>query len=61
MDLMGPMQTESLGKKKYVFVCVDDYSRFTWIRFLRSKSETAKVCINICRRLQREQRKNTLS
>ncbi|KAA0048272.1 putative gag-pol polyprotein [Cucumis melo var. makuwa] len=29
MDLMGPMQTESLGGKKYVFVVVDDFSHFT--------------------------------
>ncbi|KAA0032128.1 gag-pol polyprotein [Cucumis melo var. makuwa] len=29
MDLMGPMQTESLGGKKYVLVAVDDLSRFT--------------------------------
>ena len=28
-DLMGPMQIESLGGKKYVFVAVNDYSRFT--------------------------------
>ena len=26
MDLMGPMQTESLGGKKYVLVVVDDFS-----------------------------------
>lgn len=43
MDLMGPMQTESIGKKKYVFACVDDYSRFTWVDFLKDKSETFQV------------------
>ncbi|KAA0034930.1 putative gag-pol polyprotein [Cucumis melo var. makuwa] len=32
LDLMGPMQTESFGGKKYALVVVDDYSRFTWIR-----------------------------
>ncbi|KAI9196517.1 hypothetical protein LWI28_024592 [Acer negundo] len=26
MDLMGHMQTESLGGKRYIFVCVDDFS-----------------------------------
>jgi hypothetical protein len=35
MDLMGPMQVESFGGKKYIFVCVDDYSRYTWVRFIR--------------------------
>ena len=42
MDLMGPMQKESIGGKKYVFVLVDDYTRFTWVRFIREKSETAE-------------------
>ena len=41
MDLMGPMQTESLGGKIYIYVYfVDDFSRFTWTYFLREKSET---------------------
>jgi hypothetical protein len=29
VDLMGPMQVESLGGKRYAFVVVDDYSRYT--------------------------------
>ncbi|KAA0055873.1 gag-pol polyprotein [Cucumis melo var. makuwa] len=29
IDLMGPMQTESLGRKWYAIVCVDDFSRYT--------------------------------
>ena len=29
MDLMGPMQVESIGGKRYAFVCVDDFSRFS--------------------------------
>ncbi|XP_010436642.1 PREDICTED: uncharacterized protein LOC104720436 [Camelina sativa] len=40
MDLMGPMQVESLAGKKYVFVLVDDYSRYNWVRFIREKSDT---------------------
>ncbi|KAK1565465.1 hypothetical protein Q3G72_027340 [Acer saccharum] len=40
MDLMGPMQIESLGGKRYIFVCIDHFSRFTWTYFLREKSET---------------------
>ena len=42
MDLMGPMQKESIGGKKYVFVLVDDYTRFTWVRFIRENSETVE-------------------
>ena len=29
MDLMGPMQVESLGGKRYAFVSVDDFSRYS--------------------------------
>nr|GFC53887.1 putative ribonuclease H-like domain-containing protein [Tanacetum cinerariifolium] len=43
MDLCGPMRTESLNKKKYIMVIVDDYTRFGWVRLLRTKDETPKV------------------
>ena len=33
MDLFGPTRTLSLGGKKYDFVIVDDYSRYTWVYF----------------------------
>ncbi|CAL2227895.1 unnamed protein product [Prunus armeniaca] len=35
MDLVGPIQTLSLGGKKYILVMVDDFSRFTWVSFLQ--------------------------
>ncbi|GJW24104.1 retrovirus-related pol polyprotein from transposon TNT 1-94 [Tanacetum coccineum] len=41
MDLCGPMRTESINGKKYVLVIVDDYTRFVWLRILRSKDETS--------------------
>nr|GFB91758.1 retrovirus-related Pol polyprotein from transposon TNT 1-94 [Tanacetum cinerariifolium] len=40
MDLCGPMRVESVNGKKHILVIVDDYSRFTWVKFLRSKDET---------------------
>nr|GEV79654.1 retrovirus-related Pol polyprotein from transposon TNT 1-94 [Tanacetum cinerariifolium] len=48
MDLCGPMRTESINqksinKKRYVLVIVDDYTRFEWVRFLRTKDETPAV------------------
>ena len=58
MDLMGPMQIESLGGKKHVFICVEGFSRFTWVRFLTGKSYTVKVCISLCLNLQRERGKS---
>ena len=39
MDLLGLMQVESLGGKRYAFVCVDDLFRYLWIYFLREESD----------------------
>jgi hypothetical protein len=61
MDLMGPMQTESLGGKRYIFVCVDDFSRFTWTYFLREKSETFDKFKMLCTKLQNEMNSNIKS
>ncbi|GJU44602.1 retrovirus-related pol polyprotein from transposon TNT 1-94 [Tanacetum coccineum] len=40
MDLCGPMRVQTINGKKYILVIVDDYSRFTWVKFLRSRDET---------------------
>ncbi|GJW74475.1 retrovirus-related pol polyprotein from transposon TNT 1-94 [Tanacetum coccineum] len=53
MDLCGPMQVESINGKKYVLVIVDDYSRYTWTHFLRSKDETLEVLIDFLKLVQR--------
>ncbi|GKA51865.1 retrovirus-related pol polyprotein from transposon TNT 1-94 [Tanacetum coccineum] len=53
MDLCGPMRVESINGKKYVLVIVDDYSRYTWTHFLRSKDETPGVLIDFLRLVQR--------
>lgn len=39
-DLCGPMQTASLGGSRYFLLFIDDYSRMSWIYFLKNKSET---------------------
>jgi hypothetical protein len=38
-DLMGPFLHPSINKARFVLIFVDDFSRFTWIYFLRKKSE----------------------
>ncbi|GJV31393.1 retrovirus-related pol polyprotein from transposon TNT 1-94 [Tanacetum coccineum] len=53
MDLCGPMRVESINGNKYVLVIVDDYSRYTWTHFLRSKDETPEVLINFLKLVQR--------
>nr|GEU36998.1 Gag-Pol polyprotein [Tanacetum cinerariifolium] len=40
MDLCGPMRVQTINRKKYILVIMDDYSWFTWVKFLRSKDET---------------------
>ena len=37
LDLIGPTRTESLGGKRYIMVMVTDFTRYTWVIFLRSK------------------------
>ncbi|GJT17768.1 retrovirus-related pol polyprotein from transposon TNT 1-94 [Tanacetum coccineum] len=53
MDLCGPMRVESINGKKYVLVIIDDYSRYTWTHFLRSKDETPGVLIDFLTLVQR--------
>nr|GEW89930.1 retrovirus-related Pol polyprotein from transposon TNT 1-94 [Tanacetum cinerariifolium] len=53
MELYGPMLVESINGKKYVLVSVDDYSRYTWSHFLRSKDETHAVLIGFLTLVQR--------
>ncbi|KAF5822614.1 putative RNA-directed DNA polymerase [Helianthus annuus] len=43
MDLFGPVNVLSIGKKAYCLVIVDDYSRYTWVYFLSHKNETAAL------------------
>nr|GEV61123.1 retrotransposon protein, putative, unclassified [Tanacetum cinerariifolium] len=63
MDLYGPILVESINGKKYILVIVDDYSRFTWVKFLRSKDETPMFIIKFLKMIQNgfvERRNRTL-
>nr|GEX30731.1 hypothetical protein [Tanacetum cinerariifolium] len=52
MDLYGPMRVKSVNGKKYILVIVDDYSRFTWVKFLRSKDEALDFIIKFLKMIQ---------
>nr|GEZ47605.1 retrovirus-related Pol polyprotein from transposon TNT 1-94 [Tanacetum cinerariifolium] len=52
MDLCRPMRVESVNGKKYILVIVDYYSRFTWVKFLRSKDEALDFIIKFLRMIQ---------
>nr|GEU77284.1 hypothetical protein [Tanacetum cinerariifolium] len=53
MDLCGPMRVASINGKKHILVIVDDYSRYTWTLFLRSKDETSEVLNDFLMMIQR--------
>jgi len=54
IDLMRPMQVASIGGKRYVLVVVHDFSRFTWVNFIREKSDAFESFRELCIQLQRE-------
>nr|GEW80915.1 retrovirus-related Pol polyprotein from transposon TNT 1-94 [Tanacetum cinerariifolium] len=51
IDLCGPMRIASINRKRHVLVIVDDYSRYTWVYFLRSKDEAPKVIKTFLKRI----------
>nr|GEX09434.1 retrovirus-related Pol polyprotein from transposon TNT 1-94 [Tanacetum cinerariifolium] len=51
MDMCGPMRVASINGKRYVLVIVDDYSRYTWVHFLRTKDETPEVIKNFLKKI----------
>ncbi|GJT11214.1 retrovirus-related pol polyprotein from transposon TNT 1-94 [Tanacetum coccineum] len=46
------MRVQSINGKKYILVIVDDYSRFTWVKFLRLKDEISEFVINFLKQIQ---------
>ncbi|GJZ38673.1 retrovirus-related pol polyprotein from transposon TNT 1-94, partial [Tanacetum coccineum] len=52
INLCGPMRMESINEKKYILVIVDDYSRFTWVKFPRSKDEAHDAIIKCVKNIQ---------
>ncbi|GKF84419.1 retrovirus-related pol polyprotein from transposon TNT 1-94 [Tanacetum coccineum] len=52
MDLCGPMRVQSANWKRYILVIIDDYSRFTWVKFLTSKDEALAFIIKFLKMIQ---------
>nr|GFA49037.1 retrovirus-related Pol polyprotein from transposon TNT 1-94 [Tanacetum cinerariifolium] len=52
MDLCGPMRVASVNGKKYTLVIMDDYSRFTWVKFLASNDEAPNFIIKFLKMIQ---------
>ncbi|GJZ90433.1 retrovirus-related pol polyprotein from transposon TNT 1-94 [Tanacetum coccineum] len=54
MDLFGPSAIRCYGGNLYTLVIVDDYSRYTWTRFLRTKNEAFDQFKIISRKIQNQ-------
>ncbi|GKC35159.1 retrovirus-related pol polyprotein from transposon TNT 1-94 [Tanacetum coccineum] len=52
MDLCRLIRVQTINGKKYILVIVDDYSQFTWVKFLRTKNETPEVVIKFLKQIQ---------
>jgi transposase InsO family protein len=52
IDLCGPIREQSIRGKSYILVTVDDYSRLTWVDFLKDKCEALKPFSRRCKEMQ---------
>ncbi|GKF26436.1 retrovirus-related pol polyprotein from transposon TNT 1-94 [Tanacetum coccineum] len=52
-QLCSSCEVASINGKKYILVIVDDYSRYIWTLFLRSKDETPEVLKDFLTMIQR--------
>lgn len=69
-DIHGPMsividgqryQLPTLGGAKYFLVCVDEYSRYSWLYLLREKSEASQCVIDLLSLLSTQLKENVRS
>jgi transposase InsO family protein len=54
MDTVGPSHVRSIGGKWYVLIIVDDYFRYSWVVFLKSKDEVFEHFRSLALRLNNE-------
>nr|GEW69343.1 putative ribonuclease H-like domain-containing protein [Tanacetum cinerariifolium] len=52
MDLFGPTSVSSLNHKWYCLVMTNDFSRFTWTFFIRTKDETSSILRNFITKIE---------
>ncbi|GKE26895.1 putative ribonuclease H-like domain-containing protein [Tanacetum coccineum] len=54
MDLFRPTSVRSLNHKTYCLVITDDFSRFSWVFFLRTKDETSGILKDFIRQIKNQ-------
>ena len=46
-DIIGPIPTTSMIRYRYVLTFIDDCSRYTWVFFIKKKSEVLEKFIEL--------------
>ncbi|GJW23927.1 putative ribonuclease H-like domain-containing protein [Tanacetum coccineum] len=57
MDLFGPTSVRSINHKTYCLVITDDFSKFSWVFFLRTKDETSGILKDFIRQIENHLKK----
>nr|GFA50185.1 putative ribonuclease H-like domain-containing protein [Tanacetum cinerariifolium] len=54
MDLFGPTYVRSINHKIYCLLITNDFSRFSWVYFLKSKDETTPILKDFIRQAENQ-------
>ncbi|GJS95644.1 retrovirus-related pol polyprotein from transposon TNT 1-94 [Tanacetum coccineum] len=54
MDLCRPVTPRSTNHEKYTLVIVDEYSRYTWVYFLKKKSQAPETIMSFIKRVENQ-------
>ena len=46
-DINGPIPTTSMNGTRYILTFIDDFSRYTWVFFIKKKSEVLEKLIEL--------------
>ena len=52
--IWGPAPITDINAFRYFLICVDDFSRRTWVFLLKQKPETTKTLENFCKMIKRQ-------
>nr|GEW83891.1 ribonuclease H-like domain-containing protein [Tanacetum cinerariifolium] len=54
MDLFGPITPRSINHEKYTLVIINEYSRYTWVYFLKKKSQAPETIMSFLKRVKNQ-------
>ncbi|GJU34778.1 retrovirus-related pol polyprotein from transposon TNT 1-94 [Tanacetum coccineum] len=52
MDVFEPVKPQSISHNTYILVIVDEYSRYTWVFFLKKKSDATNCIMSFIRKIE---------